>query len=59
MSSYGFDASKGWLEAGLKFRMLLRSIQPHIYILLFHGYGESMINYNKKTTAIRAGILLD
>jgi len=55
--NYGFDFKKGWVEAGLKFRVLFRSVQPHLFIQGFYGYGESLIEYNYKDHAVRAGII--
>ncbi len=56
--SYGFDFNKGWLEAGVKFRMVFRSIQPDFYIQLFYGYGETLDRYNEKDFTVRAGFIL-
>ena len=58
-ANFGFDFSKGWVEAGLKFRMVLTSIMPHFYIQFFYGYGETMIGYNEKDWSIRGGLVLD
>jgi len=55
---YGFDVDKGWLEAGLKFRLPFWSIQPHFFIQGFYGYGESLAEYNQKDLAVRAGFLI-
>ena len=55
--NYGFDYKKGWVEAGLKFRVLFRSVQPQLFIQGFYGYGESLIEYNYKDHAVRAGII--
>lgn len=53
---FNFNSMKGWMESGLKARLITSRIQPYLFIQLFHGYGESMINYNKKETNIRIGI---
>jgi len=58
-ANYGFDFSKGWVEAGLKFRMVLRSIAPHLYIQTFYGYGETMVGYDQKGWSLRGGFVLD
>lgn len=55
---YGFDVNKGWIEAGLKFRLPFWSIQPHFFIQGFYGYGESLAEYNRKDRAVRAGFLI-
>lgn len=53
----GFDFKKGWVEAGLKFRLMFRDIQPHFFIQGFYGYGESLVDYNVKDMALRAGFV--
>jgi phospholipase A1 len=56
--SFGFDYKKGWLEAGVRFRMLFKAIQPDFYIQLFSGYGEKLVDYNKKDFSVRAGFII-
>jgi phospholipase A1 len=56
--NYGFDFTKGWIEAGFRFRMAFRSIQPDFYIQLFSGYGETLVGYDKENLAVRVGIIL-
>ena len=56
--NYGFDYTKGWLEAGVKFRMVFKTIQPDLFIQLFYGYGESLVAYNKEDFTVRAGFIL-
>ncbi|HSV98116.1 MAG TPA: phospholipase A [Spirochaetota bacterium] len=56
--NYGFDCKKGWIEAGVKLRVPIQSIQPHFFIQGFYGYGESMVVYNKKDFAVRAGFVI-
>ena len=46
-------------EVGLKFRIISDVIAPYFFINFYKGYAESLIDYNKKDTAIRAGILLN
>jgi phospholipase A1 len=55
-SNYGLDFNKCWIEAGLQFRMKYLSLQPYLFIQGFYGYGESLIDYNLKDRAVRAGI---
>lgn len=31
---------------------------PHVYLQLWHGYGESLVDYEVKSTAARAGFML-
>jgi phospholipase A1 len=52
-----FKSQKGWYEAGLKIRLLTTLFQPFFYLQFFQGYGETMVNYNKKDTALRAGLI--
>jgi phospholipase A1 len=48
-----------WFESGLSFRIITSKIRPHIYIQYFRGYGEFLINYNKKTEALRIGFIFN
>lgn len=41
----GFDFSKGWQEYGFMVRTLFSRIRP--YIQVWHGYGESLLDYNR------------
>ena len=50
----GWD--KGYQEVGYISRKLPK-INPRIYVQFFHGYCSSLLNYDKKDTAIRAGLL--
>lgn len=56
-SNYGLDFNKCWIEAGLEFRLKFLSLQPYFFIQGFYGYGESLIDYNLKDRAVRAGII--
>lgn len=55
----GSSLEKGWVEGGLKFRIVSTYIQPFFYIQIFHGYGEYMLDYNKKDTALRVGLIME
>ena len=56
---FGFDYKKGWIEVGLKFRVLFKLLKPSLFVQGFYGYGESLIDYNKKDFSLRAGFMLE
>ena len=51
----GDSFDKGWVEGGFIFPILTAYVQPRIMINVFHGYAESMVDYNKKNTQVRIG----
>lgn len=51
------DTSKGWVEAGIMSIIFTDKIQPKAYVSVFHGYGETLVDYNKKDTQIRGGLV--
>ena len=53
------DTKKYWVEGGAKVRLLTTLFQPFLYVQVFHGYGEAMVNYNKKDTAVRVGLTFE
>jgi outer membrane phospholipase A len=53
------ESGKGWLEGGVKDRLITTLFQPFFYVQVFHGYGEAMVNYDKKDTAIRVGLVFE
>lgn len=53
------ESKKGWVEGGLKVRLLTTLFQPFLYVQVFHGYGEAMVNYNGKDTAVRVGLTFE
>lgn len=53
------ETKKGWVEGGLKVRLVTTLFQPFFYVQVFHGYGEAMVNYDKKDTAIRFGFIFE
>lgn len=48
--------NKGYQEYGIISRKL-PFMNPRLYVQVYHGYLESMINYNKCETKIRAGLI--
>lgn len=53
----GKDYKKGWVEYGLITRIFTSKIQPRIFIQGFYGYGETLLDYNVKENAVRAGVV--
>jgi len=48
---------KGFIEGGLISRKLWK-FNTRVYMQLYHGYLESTIKYNEKTTCLRIGMIL-
>lgn len=46
-------------ELGFKLRMVTEWTTPYFFINYYSGYGESLIDYNKKVKSWRAGIILN
>jgi len=55
----GTDPEKYWYEVGLMVRIITTHIQPRFYIQYYNGYGEELVNYNKKDQQVRAGFIFD
>lgn len=53
---FGGTKDKGWVCGEAQVRLITSYFQPKLFVQIFYGYGEFLINYNKKDTAIRAGI---
>lgn len=57
---YGFDFTKGFVEIGLQVRLLIKEINPNMFIQFRYGYGEEgFVDYNKKDMAVRVGVTID
>jgi phospholipase A1 len=62
---FGFDFSKGFQEIGVRIRPIVARFRP--YIQFYHGYNESVIDYNRLTHnnaynqdfSIRIGIVIE
>lgn len=54
---FGSGKDKGWVCGEMSFRILTTYVQPKLFIQVYHGYGEWIIDYNKKDTTIRAGLV--
>jgi phospholipase A1 len=48
-----------WYQAEFSCRIFTTKIRPHIYIQWYDGYAEFLINYNKRTRALRAGFIFN
>lgn len=57
-NNYGLDYKRGWIETGFYFRTTFFKFNPVIYVQVWHGYGEYLLDYNKKETKVRAGLRL-
>jgi outer membrane phospholipase A len=55
----GGNFALGSQEVGLKFKLTAPEFGPSFYIQYFHGYAESLLNYNKKVSALRFGIVFE
>lgn len=53
-----YDLDKGGNQIGLIYRTGSDNFNPSIYLQRFEGYGESLINYNKRRTEYRLGLML-
>lgn len=51
------DDIKGYVIIEAQFRIITSYIQPKLFIQYFSGWGEYMIDYNKRDTAVRAGLV--
>jgi len=48
---------KGGLQIGYDFRLGGVKVVPAFYIQYYTGYGETLVNYNQRVQALRAGFL--
>lgn len=46
----------GWIEAGLLIRPFNSVIKPYLLFQFYHGYGETLIGYDKSYTRFRLGM---
>lgn len=54
----GIDFTKGAQEAGIEIKIPYLPLETRIYIQYYHGYVESLLNYNQSQSAFRAGLAL-
>lgn len=54
-----YNLKKGWREVGLIIDTYFFNWNPLIFVQIWHGYGEKLIDYNKKEIVIRAGVILN
>ncbi len=48
--------SKGGQELGFKIRLGGGKFNPFLFVQLYHGYNESLLNYNKESFSYRFGL---
>lgn len=53
----GNPINNGWIQVELSTRIITTYIQPKLYLQIYSGYDEFMLNYNKRTEAIRIGLI--
>ena len=53
----GNPRGNGWYCIEARFRLVTGYIQPKLFVQFYSGYNEFMIDYNKKTRSIRAGVV--
>ena len=54
--TYSQRWNKGGQELGIKFRVGGGTFYPSIFLQLYHGYNESLLDYNKEHSSYRVGI---
>jgi outer membrane phospholipase A len=52
-----FHDVKGYFIIEAQFRIITSYIQPKLFLQYYSGYGEFMIDYNKRDNAVRAGLV--
>lgn len=53
-----YDIDKGGVEGGLMYNLPKADFNPSLYLQWFEGYSESLIDYNKRRSEYRFGIVL-
>ena len=51
--------TKYWFETGLSFRIFTAKLSPCIYVQYYQGYSEFLFDYDKKTQALRIGLMFN
>ena len=54
---YAQDFDKGGYELGLNFHVQIFKVIPAFYVQYYHGYAETLLNYDKKVEELSAGLL--
>lgn len=52
------NVKKGWHEVGARVRLVTTRIQMFLFAQLYHGYVESLLDYDEKETRFRVGVQL-
>ncbi|PZU69496.1 MAG: phospholipase [Sphingobium sp.] len=58
---FNFDSGKGAINADLSYplpRLLGGGPDFYLFVQSFHGYGESLLDYDRRTTRLRVGLAL-
>lgn len=56
--SKGYDLDQGGVQVGLVHRFHTEDFNPALYVQYFEGYAENLLQYNRRRSHIRAGLLL-
>ncbi len=53
-----YDMDKGGYEVGLVYNLESSDLNPMLYFQRYEGYGETLLDYNKRRTEYRLGFML-
>lgn len=54
---YGLDWDQGGYKLSFNFHLGGLKVVPAFYVEYYHGYAETLINYNEKVDEVRAGLM--
>ena len=55
---HGRPFDRGSQMLGLRYKFKKAAFQPHLYLQYFNGYGEVILEYNKRSEELRFGLAL-